>query len=35
MGYEIAVATGLTMFGRAVNRRYLLFTGGKHFVPER
>ena len=34
MGYEIARKTGLTMFGRALNRRYLLFSGGEHFARE-
>src|SRR5690242_11671969 len=27
MGYDIACRVGITMFGRAVNQRYLLFTG--------
>lgn len=31
MGLEVAQKTGITMFGRAVNRRYLLFTGSEHF----
>jgi FdhD protein len=29
MGYEIAQKVGMTMIGRATNRRYLLFTGGE------
>ena len=32
MGWEIGNQVGLTMFGRAVNRRYLLFTGGDFFA---
>ena len=32
MGYEIAAKTGITMIGRAVNSRYLLFTGKHRFV---
>lgn len=32
MGHEIADKVGITMIGRAVNRRYLLFTGGERFV---
>jgi FdhD protein len=32
MGHEIAEKVGITMIGRAVNRRYLLFTGAKRFV---
>ena len=32
MGWEVAKQTGLTMFGRAVNRRHLLFTGGEFFA---
>ena len=32
MGYEIANKVGLTMIGRAVNKRYLLFTGTERFV---
>jgi len=32
MGYEIARKVGLTMIGRAVNKRYLLFTGHERFV---
>ena len=31
MGYEIAQKVGITMIGRAVNRRYLLFTGAQRF----
>jgi FdhD protein len=32
MGHEIAERVGITMIGRAVNRRYLLFTGEHRFV---
>jgi FdhD protein len=32
MGYEIAKRVGITMIGRAVNKRYLLFTGRERFV---
>ena len=32
MGYDIAVRVGITMIGRAVNQRYLLFTGRHRFV---
>lgn len=32
MGYEVANKVGITMFGRAVNRHYLLFTGRHRFV---
>jgi FdhD protein len=32
MGHEIAAKVGITMIGRAVNRRYLVFTGGERFV---
>ena len=32
MGWEVAKQTGLTMFGRAVNQRYLLFTGAEFFA---
>ncbi|MFO1312106.1 MAG: formate dehydrogenase accessory sulfurtransferase FdhD [Burkholderiales bacterium] len=32
MGYEIARKVGLTMIGRAVNKRYLLFTGTQRFL---
>jgi FdhD protein len=31
MGHEIAEKVGITMIGRAVNRRYLLFTGAHRF----
>ena len=33
MGLETAKAAGITMFGRAINRRYFLFTGEEHFAP--
>jgi len=32
MGHEIARKVGITMIGRAVNKRYLLFTGEHRFV---
>ncbi len=32
MGYQIASRVGITMLGRAVNKRYLLFTGKGRFV---
>ncbi len=32
MGHEIAAKVGITMIGRAVNRRYLLFTGAERFA---
>ena len=32
MGHEIALKVGITMIGRAVNRRYLVFTGAERFV---
>ena len=32
MGHEIAEKVGITMIGRAVNKRYLLFTGTGRFV---
>ena len=32
MGWEVANQVGLTTIGRAVNRRYLLFTGAEHFA---
>jgi FdhD protein len=32
MGHDIAAKVGITMIGRAVNRRYLLFTGAGRFV---
>jgi FdhD protein len=35
MGHEIAQKVGITMIGRAVNRRYLLFTGAERFVRGR
>ena len=34
MGHDIAVKTGITMIGRAVNKHYLLFTGKQRFVKE-
>jgi FdhD protein len=35
MGHEIAQKIGITMIGRAVNRRYLLFTGEHRLVRSR
>ncbi|MGE0558629.1 MAG: formate dehydrogenase accessory sulfurtransferase FdhD [Burkholderiales bacterium] len=32
MGHDVALRTGITMLGRAVNRHYLLFTGRERFV---
>jgi FdhD protein len=32
MGHDIAVKTGITMIGRAVNKHYLLFTGAHRFA---
>ena len=32
MGWNVATKTGITMLGRAVNKHYLLFTGGQRFV---
>ena len=32
MGYAVADKVGITMFGRAVNRHYLLFTGRHRFI---
>lgn len=32
MGLEVAQKTGLTMLGRAVNKRYLLFSGAEYFL---
>ncbi|MEQ1775928.1 MAG: formate dehydrogenase accessory sulfurtransferase FdhD [Burkholderiales bacterium] len=32
MGHDIAVKTGITMIGRAVNKHYLLFTGKQRFL---
>lgn len=31
MGYDVARRVGLTLIGRAVSKRYLLFSGGEHF----
>ncbi len=33
MGHEIAQKVGITMIGRATNKRYLLFTGAERFQP--
>ncbi len=35
MGHDIAIKTGITMIGRAVNKHYLLFTGKQRFVREK
>jgi len=32
MGHNVALRTGITMIGRAVNKHYLLFTGRERFV---
>ncbi|MSQ70089.1 MAG: sulfurtransferase FdhD [Betaproteobacteria bacterium] len=32
MGHQIADRVGMTMFGRAVNKHYLLFTGKQRFI---
>jgi FdhD protein len=32
MGFEVASKAGITMIGRAVNKRYLLFTGKERFI---
>src|SRR5690606_24518295 len=32
MGHQVATQVGMTMFGRAYNKRYLLFTGKHRFV---
>jgi len=32
MGHEIARKVGITLIGRAVNRRYLVFTGAERLV---
>lgn len=32
MGHDVALRTGITMLGRAVNKHYLLFTGRERFV---
>ncbi|MEF9997291.1 MAG: formate dehydrogenase accessory sulfurtransferase FdhD [Burkholderiaceae bacterium] len=32
MGWEIAQRIGITMLGRAINQRYLLFTGRQRFI---
>jgi len=32
MGHEVARKVGITMIGRAVNRRYLLFTGAERLI---
>ena len=34
MGYDIAQKVGMTMIGRAANKRYLLFTGEERFARE-
>ena len=32
MGHEVASQVGITMIGRAVNKHYLLVTGGHRLV---
>ncbi len=34
MGHEVAARVGITLIGRAVNRRYLVFTGADRFVRD-
>jgi FdhD protein len=34
MGHEIARKVGITLIGRAVNRRYLVFTGAERLVRD-
>lgn len=34
MGWQIAHKIGITMIGRAINKHYLLFTGGARFVRQ-
>ena len=34
MGYEIAQKVGITMIGRATNKRFLLFAGSERFRPD-
>ena len=34
MGHEVAEQVGITMIGRAVNRRYLLFTGAQRLLRD-
>lgn len=34
MGYDLAVKLGMTLFGRAANRRFLCYTGAEHFDTE-
>jgi FdhD protein len=34
MGHEIAQKVGITMIGRATNKRFLLFTGAERFVRD-
>jgi FdhD protein len=33
MGYDLAVKLGMTLFGRAANRRFLCYTGAERFDP--
>jgi FdhD protein len=35
MGYEVAQKIGIIMIGRAVNKRYLLFTGRERFLKHK
>jgi FdhD protein len=34
MGYDLAVKLGMTLFGRAANRRFLCYVGAERFDPE-
>ncbi|HLZ97485.1 MAG TPA: formate dehydrogenase accessory sulfurtransferase FdhD [Steroidobacteraceae bacterium] len=34
MGYDLAVKLGMTLFGRAANRRFLCYTGAERLDPE-
>jgi FdhD protein len=33
MGHELAERLGMTLFGRAANRRFLCYCGFQRFVP--
>jgi FdhD protein len=34
MGYDLAAKLGMTLFGRAANRRFLCYVGAERFAPE-
>jgi FdhD protein len=34
MGYDLAVKLGMTLFGRAANRRFLCYVGAERYDPE-